>query len=169
MTNKFENMSADEIVDELLYIEAGASHVDAAFEDLKALDAGVRKNVVNELEKALIEETAEGAEMFKMFGPMLEALGDAVNAPEALTQEDKEDIAAVQSLSQTFNNIEKIKGAAAHPVTKAVVKEVAKLTPAQYNSPNLELETAIFKGYEKGIAAAAKPVPKKPKGPGSAL
>jgi hypothetical protein len=197
MTNRFENKSAQEISDNILQHDNDVADVKAAFKDLKTLDATVRKNAVDVLEKALIQDLNLTVQLNKAFEPLakeleeLEAAGELDDMfddfDEDMTEEEKKfytkqgekfeeefdamSLARNRSLSEVFQQVASIKGDAAHPVTKAVVKELATLSAADYKDSD-KLLNAQIKGYEKGIAAEAasksapKPIKKGHKGPG---
>ncbi len=117
MTNKFENMSAYDIAEDI-YENADTAGVDAAFEDLKSAAPAFRKEAVDALEKIIIKDLGGLADDYKMFGPVPEWF-------MADTVEDAASLADTQSCCQMLLHISQIKGNEAHPVTKELVKDLS--------------------------------------------
>src|ERR1035437_1086032 len=142
MTNTFKNMNAQEIVENIWDTMAeDVAQVDAAFEALKSLDAGVRKDVVDALEKLVIDDTRKMVSKVKTFGPM-----SSMEAILSQFGEAPKDLAAAQSSCQLLLHVSQIKGDEAQPATKAIVKEISTLPDEGYNS------------YSKLIVAVVKAV-----------
>ncbi len=159
MTDEFKNMSVEDIAETISWDSVTAAQVDAAFEALKPLDPAVRKNVVDTLESALVADTIDWAKEEKMFGSLV----GMMDLPET-----KEDTEEAQANAQIFLHIAEIKGEAAHPLTKALVKEFAKLSDHEYNSGN-KILASVMKAYDDVYAPAAPKNPnpfRKPKTPG---
>src|ERR1035437_1734325 len=101
MTNTFKNMNAQEIVENIWDTMAeDVAQVDAAFEALKSLDAGVRKDVVDALEKLVIEDTRDMISELKLFGPM-----STMEAMLSQFGEEPGDLAAAQSVCQILLHV----------------------------------------------------------------
>ena len=159
MTNKFENMSVNEIAKYINNIEAGPSHIDAAFEALKSLDAGTRKSVVDALENLVIDDIRDVVEDCEMtLGPLTKSTEQYLLSISG----GPEEVAMGQSACQIFLHISQIKGNEAHPVTKASVKALSALSDAQYNNA-MKLTVVFMKACKKADAAEiSKSAPKTP-------
>ena len=175
MTSKFANKSADEIAEDIFLNTNDAGDVDAAFKSLKSVSAAIRKEAVDILEKALIEDTRGLAEEFKELGPLLEMFGGLGDMfPEDPTEEEKsedaEDLNDAHTVCKMFLHVNAIKGEEAHPVTKSIVQELSTLSDVDYNSI-IKLTVAVTKAVSKADAAeiankTPNPFKKGPKGPG---
>ncbi len=158
--NKFENMNAKEIVNEILDIESGPKDVDAAFEALKTLDADTSKQVIDKVEKVMIKDTRAMAEQFDGLAPLatgVVALFNLLAPPKEIAEvqkEDAQDLTATQSTCQIFVRIAAVKGDEAKLLTKAVVKELFKLSKEDQSS-TLQLEIAAAVAVNKTDAAKA--------------
>jgi hypothetical protein len=174
MSFEFKNKSAKQIADEINAINDDPSQVDVAFKALKKLDAPLRKEAIDALEKIYVAETRQVRnEMMSTFPGMsldevaelVTGLNEALQGYDAEISPDDTDfeialkeaskevepektLAGAQTCSKVFNKIARIKGNAADPVTKAVVKELDALSPAD-SQKGEKLIFAMVKGYEK--------------------
>ncbi len=170
MTNQFDNLTATEIA-ETIYWDVEGTNVPAALKAVDALDAGKRTDVVNNLEKLLVEELRLTSGDFKMFGPLLDGLdsltsifGDALSKEEKeeMAKEDAADLDSMHGACKIVGYVAEVKGDTAHPVIKEVVKTLATLPDADYNSL-MKLTKAVVKAYDTAVAAPqAKETPKAP-------
>ena len=163
--NKFAEMSAEEIMNVIDEVQT-VTQVDPIFEALKSLDADKYKQVIDfienyitEIDKDQIAETRQELSALK---------ADDYN----LKHGSPEERVGTQAAAQIYFNISQIKGDEAHPLIKAIVQEIAKLSDQGYNSP-YKLNSAFLKAYDttyapkvsnpfKAAAAPKKPAPTAP-------
>jgi hypothetical protein len=176
MTFEFTGKTAEQIAKEINDINQNPAQIAEAFDALKKLDAPAQKAAIDALEKVYIDETAQVKEQtfahfpgmgidqvefaMSMLSEMMQAYkGRTIEADDS--EEIKElkqmandfhtpeqNLAGAQTCTAVFNRIAQIKGAAAHPVTKAIVETVNALSPADKKDGE-KLSFALLRGYVK--------------------
>lgn len=138
---------------------SSAEQVDKIFEALKTESADFVKQTVDCLEAIAVEDMKSMAQEYKSMLPMLRVMYNVAAGQES--EEDKQadiaDMKADQATAQIFLRIQEIKGAAADPLTKAVVKEMSTLSDKEYNHPSgLKIIAAFVRAYDS-LSAGTPP------------
>jgi len=172
MTFQFKSNDAEQIAEQIASVDP--EQVVPALDALKALEpATLRNNVADIIEAGLLNEAKKATkELLEPFpGKTVEdayqigkqlhdelknvdltQFGDTdleLSFKEAAREQTKEELVATQALAKAFNAVAEIKGDAAQPATKSIVKEVATLQGGADHQDSFRLITKVLSGYEK--------------------
>lgn len=176
--NKFDKKNAEQVLD-ILFAGEGeitTQQIDGAFEELNQVKPEIRAQAINLLEEEAVVGVVEIVEEIRPEMVVARKMREAFNqAGMGSTMDDlynssedaDEVIRGVQRLCGMMHHISNAKGDKVHPVIKATLNEISKLSDKEYNS-FLGLYEALERAYDSTVGAAAvKPNPFRPKGPGA--